>query len=167
MVPIPIRNPTSMSIHSPYITNILQLNKAQSQVRHRNPGISIVKPGEQVAAAGEEFKKKSDQAGGAQAVGKARVAGVAAGGDFVNLDFLAQASAVLVNLTADEKGIVSIPRQELGPHQHLHIVAIDPAGHGLSFHLTAGAKGGVCDLRLANGVGPEAELRPAETDQCG
>ena len=94
-----------------------------------NPwAVRSTETGEQVAAAGEEFAKKSDQAGGggAQGRGEGKGAGAAAGGDFVNLDFLAQASAVLVNLAADEKGMVSIPRQELGPHQHLHIVAVDP-----------------------------------------
>ena len=42
------------------------------------------------------------------------------------LDFLAEASAVLLNLEADEQGVLVIPRKELGAHQHLHVVAVDP-----------------------------------------
>ncbi|MCY2964347.1 MAG: hypothetical protein NT069_12045, partial [Planctomycetota bacterium] len=44
---------------------------------------------------------------------------------FSNLDFLASGSTVLVNLTADDDGTVTIPLAELGAHQHIHIVAVD------------------------------------------
>lgn len=45
--------------------------------------------------------------------------------DFTTLDFLADASAVLVNLKPNEKGVVSIPRDRLGPHQEVHVVAVN------------------------------------------
>ncbi|MGE0085880.1 MAG: hypothetical protein AB7S75_15845 [Desulfococcaceae bacterium] len=44
---------------------------------------------------------------------------------FHNPDFLAQPSAVLCNLRPDEKGRVSIKREELGNHSHICIVAAD------------------------------------------
>lgn len=42
-----------------------------------------------------------------------------------NLDFLARASAVLVNLKPDENGVISIDRKLLGNHQQLHVLAAD------------------------------------------
>ncbi|MCY2989240.1 MAG: hypothetical protein NTY19_15405, partial [Planctomycetota bacterium] len=111
--------------------------------------------GEQVAAAGADFAKKSDQAGGGQGRGEAKATAAAVGGDFVNLDFLAQASAVLVNLVADEQGVVSIPRQELGPHQHLHIVAVDPRSTAYRSVSLPEAKAAFVDLRLANALDPK------------
>ena len=43
-----------------------------------------------------------------------------------NFDFLSEASVVASNLVPDEKGFVVIPRKELGAHQQLHILAVDP-----------------------------------------
>ncbi len=42
-----------------------------------------------------------------------------------NLDFLTEGATELLNLTADEKGVVTIDRKSLGSHQHIHIVAVD------------------------------------------
>ncbi|MCY2991239.1 MAG: hypothetical protein NTY19_25705 [Planctomycetota bacterium] len=121
-----------------------------------NPwAVRSTETGEQVAAAGADFAKKSDQAGGGQGRGEAKATAAAAGGDFVNLDFLAQASAVLLNLAADEKGVVSIPRQELGPHQHLHIVAVDPRSTAYRSVSLPEAKAAFVDLRLANALDPK------------
>ena len=43
-----------------------------------------------------------------------------------NLDFLGNASAVLVNLVPDKDGVVKLSRKEIGPHALIHIVAVDP-----------------------------------------
>ena len=45
---------------------------------------------------------------------------------FANLDFLAQPTVLLANLEPDDKGEVTVSRKQLGPHQQLHIVAVDP-----------------------------------------
>jgi len=42
-----------------------------------------------------------------------------------NLDFLSQTSAVLVNLTPDKDGVVTVKRSDLGAHQQIHILAVD------------------------------------------
>ena len=47
-------------------------------------------------------------------------------GDFANLDFLANASAVLVNLVPDKTGTVKIERQASRAHAMIHVVALDP-----------------------------------------
>jgi len=43
-----------------------------------------------------------------------------------NLDFLAEAATVLLNLTPDDQGVVVIERKDLGSHQAVHILAVDP-----------------------------------------
>ena len=121
-----------------------------------NPwAVRSTETGEQQAAQGQAFGAKSEKAGGAEGRGTTTGGPAAAGGDFVNLDFLAQASAVLLNLAADEKGVVSIPRQELGPHQHLHIVAVDPRSTAYRSVSLPEVKAAFVDLRLANGLDPK------------
>ena len=121
-----------------------------------NPwAVRSTETGEQQAAQGQAFGAKSEKAGGGAGRAAATSAPAAAGGDFVNLDFLAQASAVLLNLAADEKGIVAISRQELGPHQHLHIVAVDPRSTAYRSLSLPESKAAFVDLRLANGLDPK------------
>ena len=74
------------------------------------------------------------------------------GGDFANLDFLAQGSALLLNLAPDEEGLVKIGRDRLGPHQHLHLVAIDPRNTAYRVVSLPEIKSGPRDLRLASGL---------------
>lgn len=47
-------------------------------------------------------------------------------GDLANLDFLADASAVLLNLVPDKDGLIKIKRKDLGPHSMIQVVAVDP-----------------------------------------
>ena len=47
-------------------------------------------------------------------------------GDFANLDFLAEASAVVVNQVPDKDGVVRVTRKAIGPHAMIHVVAVDP-----------------------------------------
>ena len=121
-----------------------------------NPwAVRSTETGEQQAQAGESFARKSQSGGEVAAREREIAASVALAGNFVNLDFLAHASAVLVNLTADEQGVVSIPRKRIGSHQNLHIVAVDPrctVYRSLSLPET---KTAVLDLRLADGLDPK------------
>jgi hypothetical protein len=73
----------------------------------------------------------------------------------VSLDFLTHASAVLVNLAADDKGVVSIPRRELGVHQHVRIVAVDPHNTAYRSVSLPEPEAAFVDLRLANGLDPK------------
>ena len=83
--------------------------------------------GEQLAEAGAEFAPATAP----QSADMDREAAEKQGGqstsDTSNLDFLADASAVLLNLTPDKDGRISVDRDRLTAHQHLHVVAIDPA----------------------------------------
>lgn len=83
--------------------------------------------GRQVAETGGEFKQAGEARGPVSrfmgSPGKRR-AGRQAGGDFADLDFLAAPSVVLANLPVKD-GKVVIPRDKLGPHQQIRIVATD------------------------------------------
>ncbi|MEQ8764025.1 MAG: hypothetical protein RL885_08860 [Planctomycetota bacterium] len=48
--------------------------------------------------------------------------------DAIGLDFLANGASLLLNLQPDENGLVRIPREELGSHQSIHVVAVEPLG---------------------------------------
>ncbi len=75
--------------------------------------------------------------------------------DFSSLDFLADTSAVLVNLTPDKNGKISIPREQLGPHQEICVVAVDvdtTCTRQLSLPF---ADRRFLDLRLTHGFDPE------------
>jgi len=104
---------------------------------------------------GEDFKRQSDDETAAE--GRARAGGAAAvgRGDFANLDFLAEASVVLTNLSADKKGVISIPRKDLGAHQHLHIVAVDPRTTAYRSLSLPEVEAEPNDLRLANALDPQ------------
>ena len=46
--------------------------------------------------------------------------------DFADLDFLADASAVLVNLVPDKDGVVKFAARTSGRTRMIHVVAVDP-----------------------------------------
>jgi hypothetical protein len=75
-------------------------------------------------------------------------------GDFANLDFLADGSAVVLNLTPDKDGVVRLPRKELGPHAMIHVVAIDPLGTTYRTIGVAEQPAKFIDLRLRSGLDP-------------
>lgn len=88
---------------------------------------------EQIAQGGEDFRRKEDSAPSIRAPGTGGGRGTGTlegpggdGGNFADLDFLADASAVLVNLVPDKDGVVRLPRKALGPHSYIHVVAVDP-----------------------------------------
>jgi len=74
--------------------------------------------------------------------------------DFADLDFLYDASAVAVNLTADNDGIVKLPRKDVGPHAMLHVVACDPLNTTYRSASMAETPANFVDLRLKNGLDP-------------
>ncbi|MEO8498055.1 MAG: hypothetical protein ABI614_23565, partial [Planctomycetota bacterium] len=84
-----------------------------------------------------------------EALGRAEVAG------FANLDFLGEASAVLVNLVPDGKGVITVPLAALGAHQHLHVVAVDPTQTAYRSISLPEKPMKLVDLRLATGLDPE------------
>jgi hypothetical protein len=97
-----------------------------------NPwAVRSTETGEQLAQGGEEFGAKgmprpSESFGGKNGGGEGAGRVPVKGGDFANLDFLADSSAVIVNLVPDKDGTVTVTRKAIGPHPVLHIVAVDP-----------------------------------------
>ena len=85
--------------------------------------------GEQAARAGDDFAPKGEPAPSSMVPSSPQTdssgGGKAAGGDFADLDFLADASAVLTNYSPKD-GVVKINRKEIGPHAMIHVVAVDP-----------------------------------------
>jgi hypothetical protein len=98
-----------------------------------------------VGSAASERRSGGGQAGG----------GAAAPGEFSNLDFLAESSLVMANLAADENGVVEIKRDDLGPHQQLVILAIDPQNTASRYVALPDAKNAYLDLRLAKSLDPK------------
>ncbi|MDB5388519.1 MAG: hypothetical protein JWM11_4165, partial [Planctomycetaceae bacterium] len=81
-----------------------------------------------------------------------------AGGNLANLDFLAQASAVMVNLVANEAGVIEIKSDAIGSHQHIHVVAVDPVSTTYRSIALPEPKPGFIDLRLIAGLDPQAHF---------
>ena len=106
----------------------------------------------QEAAAGEDFAPESEMQGRAEGGGGFGGRGAAERGDFANLDFLAEASVVLLNLEPDEQGAIVIPRKDLGSHQHLQIVAVDPRDTVCRSISLPEVPAKFNDLRLARGL---------------
>ncbi|HQZ66510.1 MAG TPA: hypothetical protein PLY87_15575 [Planctomycetaceae bacterium] len=83
--------------------------------------------GEQIAAAGGDFGARGAMPqSDASRMSADQVEKQVAGGNFADLDFLASASAVLVNLIPDENGVVEVNRDAFGAQQDIHVVAVDP-----------------------------------------
>lgn len=81
----------------------------------------------------------------------------------VNLDFIATAAPVLLNLEPDEDGIVRVPVELLAGHPHLRVLATDPE-QMVSRHLNlAPVELERRELRLVNGLEPGESF--AERDQ--
>ena len=124
-----------------------------------NPwAVRLTETGEQVAIGGDQFGK----GGGVTPAGSAppppepkpepNVGPLVS--DFADLDFLYDASAVAVNLTADDNGLVKLARKDVGPHAFLHVVACDPLNTTFRTASLAEAPANFVDLRLKNGLDP-------------
>ncbi|MFN0199444.1 MAG: hypothetical protein ACKVT0_22055 [Planctomycetaceae bacterium] len=115
--------------------------------------------GQQIAEAGGDFDAKGDRAEGeAQRKMAAGEMPPPAAENFADLDFLASASAVLVNLIPDENGIVEVNRDAFGAQQHIHVIAVDPLNTTYRSITLPEPKPIFVDLRLANSLDPEAHF---------
>src|SRR5262249_39453128 len=121
-----------------------------------NPwAVRSTETGEQLAQGGEDFGAKgvpppSEAAPAAPEPKDGRVA--ATSGDFANLDFLAAASAVVVNLVPDKDGVVKVARKAIGPHAMIHVVAVDPSSTTYRSTTLAEQPTEFLDLRLRSGL---------------
>lgn len=115
--------------------------------------------GEQVAAAGEDFAPKGDMAAGDASRLAAEAGDVAGiGENFADLDFLASASAVLMNLIPDENGVVEVDRGAFGLQQDIHVVAVDPLNTTYRSLTLPEPMPTFVDLRLITGLDPAAHF---------
>jgi hypothetical protein len=123
-----------------------------------NPwAIRTTETGEQLAEAGGAFGGAggaTPPAVAAPAPAKAEPAAAAVSPGFANLDFLAEASAVVVNLVPDRDGVVRLPRKGLGPQSMIHVVAVDPLSTTVKSFTLPEQPAKFADLRLAAGLDP-------------
>ncbi len=111
---------------------------------------------EQLAEKGTSFGGRGNNDGGGMGGGNRPPAPPVAGHTgFADLNFLATQSVVMLNLVPDKQGMVTIKRDALGSHQHLHVVAIDPVNTAYRSLSLPESKTEILDLRLANGLDPK------------
>jgi hypothetical protein len=124
-----------------------------------NPwAVRTTETGEQLAQGGDHF----GSGGGISAPGglppapkpDPAPAPLPGGTDFANLDFLADAAAVAVNLLPDKDGVVKLPRKGFGPHAMIHVVAVDPLSTTCRSVALPERPARFVDLRLKNGLDP-------------
>ncbi len=126
-----------------------------------NPwAIRSTQTGEQAAVGAEEFDRQSKGEGsGAISPVPTSLANdrgaVSNLGGLANLDFLADASSVLLNLIPDKDGLIKIPRKALGTHSMIQLVAVDPVGTTIRSVYLAEQPASYLDLRLRNGLDPQ------------
>ena len=75
-------------------------------------------------------------------------------GDFANLDFLADATAVALNVIPDKDGLIKLTTKDVGPHAMIHVVAVDPLGTTSRSVTLTEKPAAFVDLRLKNGLNP-------------
>src|SRR5262249_3324029 len=126
-------------------------------VRSTETGEQMAKGGDFFAPKGEPSPAKAIPAPDAMLREGAGVKGAETTG-FANLDFLADSSAVLVNLIPDKNGVVKLSRKDLGPHAMIHVVAVDPASTTYRSITLPEQKASFVDLRLRNGLDPKAHF---------
>lgn len=118
-------------------------------VRETQTGQQLVEAGEAFSARGVDAKPQAERLDSTS--GSSRTASAS----FANLDFLSQTSAVLVNLVADENGIVEIDRAALGNHHQVHFVAVDPVNTTYRSLELPEQNMAFVDLRLIQGLDPK------------
>ena len=84
--------------------------------------------------------------------------GAATNSNFSNLDFFAEPSVVLANLTPDKNGVVKFSRELLKGRQYLQILVLDPESTLMHTLTLPEDKIGVLDLRLAKGLDPKSHF---------
>ena len=120
-----------------------------------NPwAIRATETGEQLAQGGDDFFGQGGNRASEAGRNKGHQIAPAGTADFANLDFLGQTSAVLLNLAADKDGLVTIKRADLGDHQQITVVAVDPQNTAYRHIALPEGKNEFVDLRLINGLDP-------------
>lgn len=120
----------------------------------------VTEGGEQWAAVGQDFAPAAPPAPTTAAPGGPgdplyrKVPGHPEEAFSANLDFLADGSVALLNLVPNEAGEVKVARAKLGPHGHIHVVAVDPLYTTYRQHTLAEQPASFLDLRLAKGLDP-------------
>lgn len=115
--------------------------------------------GEQRAAEGDEFRGAGAiSQGSAERQSLREQGGQGATRQFADLDFLSQSAAVVVNLIPDKDGVITIGRDALGSHQHLHVVAVDPLNTTYRSIALPEVKMDFVDLRLLDGLDPDSHF---------
>ncbi len=99
-----------------------------------------------VGAGGQAFGGVSGYGGMAAPASPAAGLGQSTGSP--NLDFLGEPAVVMVNLKPDEKGVITIPRKDLGAHHLLRILAVDAENAVYRQVTLEEAKMAFLDLRL-------------------
>jgi hypothetical protein len=125
-----------------------------------NPwAVRSTEAGEQIAAGGEEFGSRgAPRPSEAAPPPGAKPGGLSGTGDFADLDFLADASAVVVNLVPDKEGVVKVGRKAIGPHAMIHVVAVDPLNTTARSKALPEQPAHFVDLRLRHGLDPKGHF---------
>ncbi len=118
-----------------------------------NPwAIRKTETGAQVPMEGQAFSGQGKQAGGMGAGGGRGEADATGRRDYANLDFLANSSAVLLNIAPNDDGVIEIKREELGPRHRITIVAVDAANTASRYVDLPEPEAHYLDLRLAKSL---------------
>ncbi|MDA1014640.1 MAG: hypothetical protein O3A00_09340, partial [Planctomycetota bacterium] len=108
--------------------------------------------GTQVAQGGEDFNATGAAPGGTSSRGENLHQSLQIPSDTSSLEFLKQPSSVLLNLVPDKDGKVSVALDQLGDHQHVHVVAVDPQQTASRSISRDEQRVPFEDLRLADGL---------------
>jgi hypothetical protein len=123
-----------------------------------NPwAIRTTETGEQLAMGGDEFRAGGNftpPASVPPAVLRPEPWAAPPSGDFSNLDFLGEASAVGLNLVPNKDGVIVLKRKEVGAHGLIHVVAVDPLSTTSRTITVPETPATFVDLRLKNGLDP-------------
>jgi hypothetical protein len=139
-------------------------NMAERPALLLNPwAVRSTETGEQVAAGGEGFGRMGEPASSRPAMPQSHfpVADMVTplgGNDFANLDFLADTSAVLVNLVPDKDGVIKIRRTDLASHSMIQVVAVDPLSTTVRSITLPEQPAKFLDLRLLTGLDPKGHF---------
>lgn len=148
---------------------------------HKLPGNMLARPslllnpwairktetGQQEAQLGDEYR--SDAAmrptGWVATAGGVGAGRGGAAQNYSNLEFLPAPAVVLANLRADEKGVITVSRKDLGEHQMVQIVAEDPLNTVYREVTLEEVKLAAMDLRLDERQGLDPRLHFTERKQ--
>lgn len=127
-------------------------------VRSTETGEQFAAPGMGFGAVGKPPASEPVPSPKASLEGALGGKGATPGGDFANLDFLADASAVVLNQVPDKEGTVRVPRKVLGPHTMIHVVAVDPLNTTYRSVSLPEQPVRLVDLRLKSGLDPKGHF---------